>query len=201
MQRELELKVELSKSDVERLCGELPAGDLSVGPAETKKLRTVYFDTPKHDLHAAGISLRLRRQNGGWLQTVKADQHVVDGVSNPVELEASVAGEEPDLAKIADKKIKRVIRKAVQGIALHPVFETIIRRTTRKIKAQGSDIELAVDDGAVHAGQATPEFREAELELTAGSAKGLLLATEKLLDDHEWKLSTRSKAERGYRLV
>jgi hypothetical protein len=45
MQRELELKFELSKSDVERLSGELPVGDLSVGPAETKKLRTVYFDT------------------------------------------------------------------------------------------------------------------------------------------------------------
>jgi len=83
-----------------------------------KKLRTVYFDTPKHDLHAAGISLRLRHQNGGWLQTVK--EHVAEGVSNPVELEAPVADEEPDLAKIADKKIKRVIRKAVQGIALHP---------------------------------------------------------------------------------
>jgi len=45
---------------------------------------------------------------------------VAEGVSNPVELEAPVADEEPDLAKIADKKIKRVIRKAVQGIALHP---------------------------------------------------------------------------------
>ena len=142
MQRELELKVELSKSDVERLGGELPVGDLSVGPAKTKKLRTVYFDTPKHDLHAAGISLRLRCQNGCWLQTVKADQHVVYGVSNPVELEAPVAGEEPDLAKIADKKIKRVIQKAVQGTTLHPVFETIVRRTTRKIKAHGSEIEL-----------------------------------------------------------
>jgi triphosphatase len=201
MQRELELKVELSKSDVERLGGELPVGDLAVGPAETKKLRTVYFDTPKHDLHAAGISLRLRRQNGGWLQTVKADQHVVDGVSNPVELEAPVAGEQPDLAKIADKKIKRVIQKAVQGTTLHPVFETIVRRTTRKIKAQGSEIELAVDDGAVRAGQATRELREAELELKAGTAEGLLLAAEKLLGDHELKLSTRSKAERGYRLA
>jgi len=165
----------------------------------TKKLRTVYFDTPKHDLHAAGISLRLRHQNGGWLQTVK--EHVAEGVSNPVELEAPVADEEPDLAKIADKKIKRVIRKAVQGIALHPVFETIIRRTTRKIKAQGSDIELAVDDGAVRAGQTSRELREAELELTAGSAEGLLLAAEKLLGDHELKLSTRSKAERGYGLA
>jgi triphosphatase len=166
-----------------------------------RKLRTVYFDTPKHDLHAAGISLRLRCQNGGWLQTVKADQHVVDGVSNPIELEAPVAGEEPDLAKIADKKIKRVIQKAVQGTTLHPVFETIVRRTTRKIKAQGSEIELAVDDGAVRAGQGTRELRKAELELKAGSAEGLLLAAEKLLGDHELKLSTRSKAERGYRLA
>jgi triphosphatase len=201
MQRELELKVELSKSDAERLRGKLLVGDLSVGPAETKKLRTVYFDTPKHGLHAAGISLRLRRQNGGWLQTVKADQHVVEGVSNPVELEAPVAGEDPDLAKIADKKIKRVIQKAVQGTTLHPVFETIVRRTTRKIKAQGSEIELAVDDGALRAGQATRELREVELELKAGSAAGLLLAAEKLLGDHKLKFSTSSKAERGYRLV
>src|SRR5262245_46358778 len=33
MQRELELKVELSNSDVVRLAGELSVGDLSVGPA------------------------------------------------------------------------------------------------------------------------------------------------------------------------
>ena len=32
MRRELELKVELSKSDVERLRGELPAGELGIGP-------------------------------------------------------------------------------------------------------------------------------------------------------------------------
>jgi triphosphatase len=92
MPRELELKLELSKSDVQRLGSELPVGDPSVGPTATKKLRTVYFDTPKHDLHAAGISLRLRRQNGGWLQTVKADQHIADGVSNPVELERRQQG-------------------------------------------------------------------------------------------------------------
>jgi inorganic triphosphatase YgiF len=62
---------------------------------------------PKHDLHAAGISLRLRRQNGGWLQAVKADQHVADGVSNPIELEAPVAGE-PTSPRLS------IIQKAVQ---------------------------------------------------------------------------------------
>jgi CHAD domain len=43
--------------------------------------------------------------------------------------------------------------------------------------------------------------REAELELKAGDAEGLLLAAQKLLAGHELKLSTRSKAERGYRLA
>jgi triphosphatase len=201
MQRELELKVELSKSDVERLRGKLTGGEFAIGPPTRKKLRSVYFDTPEHDLHAAGISLRLRRHNGGWLQTVKAEQHVEDGVSNPIELEARVDREEPDLAKIADKKIKRAVQKAAKGTTLKPVFETTVQRTTRTIKAQGSEIELAVDAGEVRAGNAARQVREAELELKAGDAEGLLLAAEKLLAGHELKLSTRSKAERGYRLA
>jgi inorganic triphosphatase YgiF len=49
---ELELKVELSKSDVDRFA-EFAVGDLGIGTAATKELRTVYFDTPEHDLHAA----------------------------------------------------------------------------------------------------------------------------------------------------
>src|SRR5437899_8887264 len=118
---------------------ELPEGELGIGPPTRKKLRSIYFDTPEHDLHAAGISLRLRRHNGSWLQTVKADQHVEGGVSNPVELETPVDGEAPDLAKIADKKIKRAVKKAAKGTTLRPVFETVVQRTTRTIKAQGSE--------------------------------------------------------------
>jgi CYTH domain len=134
MRRDLELKLELSKSDVWRL-GELPVGDLSVGPAATRKLRTVYFATSKYDLHAAGISLRLRSQNGGWLQTVEADQHVADAVSNPVGLKASVAGEEPDLAKIANKKVKGVIQKAVQGTHCIPRLIEVQKQPDTRIDA------------------------------------------------------------------
>ena len=199
--QELELKVELDKSDVDRLAGEPAAGDLSIGPVATKELRTVYFDTPEHDLHAAGISLRLRRQDGGWRQTVKVDQHVEGGMSNPIELQALVEEERPDIRKISDKKVRRAVRKALFDTALHPVFETVVQRTTRSIKVQDSEIELAVDDGEVRAGNERQYLREADLELKAGSAEGLLLAAEKLLGGHEFKPSSRSKAERGYRLV
>jgi inorganic triphosphatase YgiF len=201
MPRELELKVELSPRAIERLARELPETDLTIGPASTKKLRTIYFDTPTHGLHEAGLSLRLRSQNGGWLQTVKADQHVAGGLSNPVELETLLTTDRPDIGKIADKKIKRSVEKALKGASLRPVFETVVERTTRKIKAQESEVELAVDAGEVRTPEARAELHEVELELKAGSAEGLLLAAETVLAGHELKLATRSKAERGYRLA
>lgn len=76
---------------------------------------------------------------------MKAGQHVVDGVSNPVELGAALNSEEPDISKISDKKIRRAVEKAIKGTAIHPIFETVVHRSTRKIKAKGGDIELAVD--------------------------------------------------------
>jgi triphosphatase len=201
MHRELELKLELSASELKQLADKLPEVDLTVGPVSSKTLRTIYFDTPEHDLHALGISLRLRKQNGNWLQTLKADQHVGDGVSNPVELEVELKTDRPDVDRIADKKLKRSVAKAIKGTSLQPVFETVVHRSTRKINVRGSEVELALDEGEVRTGQIRSELREAELELKAGSAEGLLLAAEKLLTGHELKLAKRSKAERGYRLA
>jgi len=199
--QELELKVELSKSDVDRLAGEIATGDLGLGPAATKELRTVYFDTPEHDLRAAGVSLRLCRQDGGWQQTVKIDLHVENGISNPIELQTFVEEEQPDIRKISDKKVRRAVQKVLSDTSLRPVFETVVQRTTRSIKVQDNEIEFAIDDGEVRAGNERQDLREAELELKAGSAEGLLLAAEKLFAGHELKLSSRSKAERGYRLA
>src|SRR5215831_3539372 len=186
---------------MDRLAGEIATGDLGLGPAATKELRTVYFDTPEHDLRAAGVSLRLRRQDGGWQQTVKVDQHVEGGISNPIELQTFVEEERPDITKVSNKKVRRTVQAAIAGTSLRPVFETVVQRTTRSIMVQNSEIELAVDDGEVRAGNKRQDLREAELELKAGCSVGVLVAAEKLLRGHELKLSSRSKAERGYRLV
>jgi triphosphatase len=201
MHRELELKLELSASELKHLADKLPEVDLMVGPVSSRMLRTIYFDTPEHDLHALGISLRLRKRNGSWLQTLKADQRVADGVSNPVELEVELEVDRPDIERIADKKIKRSVAKAIKGTSLQPVFETVVHRSTRKISVPGSEVELALDEGEVRSGEARAELREAELELKAGNAEGLLLAAEKLLSGHELKFARCSKAERGYRLA
>jgi CHAD domain-containing protein len=191
----LELKVDLSKSDVTRLGREL-GRDLAIGLPGSKSERSVYFDTPAHHLHAAGLSLWLKRQDGHWLQTIEADRHTAEGISSPVQLESTVETRAPDIAKIADKKIRRSVRKAVRGTSLDPVFETVVRRKSRKIKSRSSKPELAIDVGLA---EGEREASDAELELRARSAENLLLAAEKLLGDHEFKLSA-GKAERADRL-
>jgi inorganic triphosphatase YgiF len=202
MARELELKVELSHADAARLSGaQFPDDDLTIGAPATKKLRSVYFDTPDYDLHAAGLTLRLRREEGSWVQTVKAAQCLCGGLSNPIEVETRLEASEPDIGKIADEGLKRGVEEALMGKSLHPIFETRVRRTTRNIKTRSSVVELAVDEGEVVAASKGAELREVELELKSGSAEGLLLAAEKLFGDRELKLSTRSKAERGYLLA
>ena len=45
MQRELELKIELSPSNIARLEGGLSAADLVIGPATHKKLRSFFQAT------------------------------------------------------------------------------------------------------------------------------------------------------------
>jgi len=131
--QELELKVDLSKSDVDRLAAEFAGGDLGIGPATTEELKTVYFDTPKHDLHAAGISFRLRRQDGGWLQTVKVE----DRISNPIELQSFVEEERPNIGKIADKKVRRAVQKAVTGTSLRSV-SSVPPATSRSTTARSN---------------------------------------------------------------
>src|SRR5215468_6405248 len=116
-------------------------------------------------------------------------------------LRTFVEDERSNIRKISDKSVRRAVQKALSDTSLRPVFETVVQRTTRSIKVQDSEIELAIDEGEVRAGEERQDLREAELELKAGSAEGLLLAAEKLLAGHELKLSSRSKAERGYRLA
>jgi inorganic triphosphatase YgiF len=89
----------------------------------------------------------------------------------------------------------------VKGNSLHPAFETVLKRTIRKINTQSSAMESAAVEGAVRAGEGSSELGAAELELKAGRAEDLLLALEKLLGGHELKLAGHSKDERGYRMA
>jgi triphosphatase len=203
MQHETELKISLSKEELlelEALLSELrPAVGL---PLKKQNVLTIYFDTPGLNLRSAGISLRLRRESRGWLQTVKLKQDVGSGLSNPIEIETRVKGRRPDLDAIAEKEVRSAIEQEIEtGGPLQAVFETVVERTTRKLRLPNGVVEIAIDQGEVRAGPKRKAITEIELELKSGRAEAILQAADKLLPGRAVEFSTRSKAERGYRLI
>jgi inorganic triphosphatase YgiF len=199
--RELELKLELTREELQRVGAHPALGPLGAGEPVTRNLRSIYFDTPDHRLRAQGISFRLRSDGDTWLQTVKAGTGLNNGVSSPIEIEAPLERPEPDLEVIANRKIRRKVERAVEKSILEPVFETAVKRTTRQLQSSDGEVELALDEGVVRAGDAEDALCEAELELKSGSPACLLAAATQLFAAQPIRLAEKSKAERGYSLV
>jgi triphosphatase len=199
--KELELKLELTPQELQRVGAHPALVDLTVGKPVTRTLRSIYFDTPDHRLRAQGISLRLRAIGDRWVQTIKSGQALENGVSTAGEEETEVGQPEPDLGAIGDGRVRRTIQKAVRASTLEAQFETIVTRTTRKLHSDKGDLELALDEGVVRAGQSEHTLCEAELELKAGSPECLLETAAALFASEPIRLAEASKAERGYNLV
>lgn len=199
--RELELKLELTPQELQRVGAHPALGDLTVGKPVTRVLRSIYFDTPDHRLRAQGISLRLRSIGDTWVQTVKSSRHVKNGVADGEEVETALGGPQPDVEAIDDGRVRRTVARAVKASALEPQFETVVTRTTRKLHSDKGALELALDDGVVRAGALESKLCEAELELKAGSPECLLETAAALFSSEPIRLSEASKAERGYNLL
>jgi inorganic triphosphatase YgiF len=199
--RELELKLELTREEMQRVRGHPALGNLAVGEPVTRTLRSIYFDTPDYRLRALGISFRLRSDGDSWQQTVKSATAVANGASKPIEAEGAVERPEPDLQVIGNRRIRRKVEKAVSRSILEPVFETVVQRTTRQLHSAEGDLELALDEGVVRAGSAENSLCEAELELKSGSPACLLQTAAQLFATAPVRLAKGSRTERGYSLA
>jgi inorganic triphosphatase YgiF len=144
----------------------------------------------------------VRRVGRRWVQTVKADTEVRAGISNPVEIEGEVGGIKPELSSVPDRAVRKQIKKALDGSALVPVFETVVRRTTRRLRVgEQGEVELALDHGVVRSPAGSSEIREAELELKSGTAGSLLTVAEALLADEPLRVAQKSKAKKARRFL
>src|SRR6516225_11301961 len=159
---ELELKLELTPPEMQRIGADPALQALTVGKPETCLLRSLYFDTPDHQLRTQGISFRLRSSGGrSWVQTIKTTNGASEGVFDRRELETTLATPEPDLGAIGDRRLRRKIAQVSRTSSLEPLFETIVRRTTRKLRLERADLELALDEGVIRAGKDEGELCEA----------------------------------------
>jgi len=165
----------------------------------TRKLHSVYFDTPDFALMRRGIALRLRRVGYHWVQTMKAEARAVGAMSSRPEWETSVAGgADPDFAVLPREALD--LLKGIDLKRVVPAFVTAFQRTAWHIEQGENTAELALDIGEIQAGEARQAICEIEIELKAGEPGVLFDLATQLLSAAGLFVEARSKAERGYAL-
>lgn len=199
--QEIELKFQIPR---EREAGVRHA--MASPSSRTQRLQARYFDTPDRRLAAAGLALRLRQEDGHWVQTVKARG---DGMMQRGEDEVRVPADHGppalDLARHVGTPAAAALRAALQGgaeAALVEVFATDIQRTRREVRiAGGGLVEIALDEGEVRAADRAAPVLELEFELLRGPPSALAALAARWVARHHLWLDVRSKAERGARLA
>lgn len=199
---ETELKLLLAPEDLSRLRRDPQVKALQQGRASTRRVHSVYYDTPERSLLRAGLALRLRSDGGRWLQTLKTEGQAAAGLHVREEWEWPLPGQALDFALLATTPEAKLFRSPKLRAALRPAFATDFERTSLRLAfADGSSAELCLDSGTIRAGRRAAAISEIELELIAGSPARLFEFARQLVERVPLRLGGASKAERGYALA
>lgn len=199
--REVELKLEVAPGDLPALKRHRLLHALTQGRASTRQLRSVYFDTPEGDLARNQLGLRLRTSGTRWVQTLKTRGDGAGGLFVREEWETPVAGDRPDLGRIADPVLREKLQGEIAGRSLEPLFETDVRRTRRVLREEGNELLCELDVGELRCAAGRLPICELELELREGDPGYLYQLALELLADVSLRPALESKAERGHALL
>jgi len=184
---EIELKFLCEPADLAAVLAAAPAGETS-----EKTLVSTYYDTPQGDLRRARISLRVREGGDKAVQTLKRG----DGFARE---EHEQALERPQLALEAPA-LKDALPTAKRK-ALRPIFTVRVVRRQRVVSHEGAEIELALDEGEVQAGERARRISEVELELKSGDCRAMFDLARRLSKTAPLYLSFDGKASQGQGLL
>jgi inorganic triphosphatase YgiF len=172
--------------------------------AAQERLQAAYFDTAERDLARAGFALRLRREGEVWVQTLKGA--APDGMTR-LEHNVPLGADTPalDVARHADHPAGQALQELLATLpegALQALFRTDITRLTRPLRTRYGLVELALDHGALLAGEGdtlrSAAVAELEIELKSGQARAVLeVARQWAVERFGLSLELRTKALRG----
>ena len=165
-----------------------------------RAINSLYFDTESGDLLRRGVTLRVRRMNCRLILGVKKEAPPDGWFFERAEAEITSPSAEPDLS-LFDKDIARELEDIVGDNKLAPRFGSDVRRTLRMVTFRSAEIEVALDDGFLFAGDRREPTHEIELELKTGEPAALFEFGLALLDALPLKLGVLSKARRGALLL
>ncbi len=200
---EIELKLTMDEKDVARVGRATAVRARSVTPRpRARRLVSTYFDTADQRLRGAGVAVRIRRVGRLRYLTVKAGQSGMGGMLIRREWEGRVSSETPDLSVVTDLELRRAVEIAAAGAPLAPVFTTTMSRTSRALDlGEGTTATLDMDRGTVATADAVEKVCEAEVELREGDPARLFAFAREFAADIPVRISTETKAARGFRLL
>lgn len=176
---------------------------LKTGRATHRELYSAYYDTPDERLRQARAALRIRRDGGAWVQTLKTAGIVVAGLHQRQEFDWPIGRPilvRERLAELCDSR-GGVLPADFPLARLRQAFVTRFLRTAYDITLpDGSVAEVAIDSGQIEARGRTAPVSEIEIELKRGEPAALYALALELARDLPVRVGVTSKAERGYML-
>jgi triphosphatase len=167
-------------------------------------LTNIYFETADNRLRQHDMGLRIRGYDGRYEMTIKTGGKVVGGLHQRPEYNVDIDSDKLDLARFPTDIWPEGWDIAELQTALTPLFRTDFTREKWVITYGESEIELALDQGAIsstHAGELSEPLSEIELELKQGNQADLLALAAELAPIGGLRQSNLSKAARGYHLA
>lgn len=162
-------------------------------PATQKiHLAARYFDTAQRSLAHQGAALRLRLENGQWVQTLK--MRGGDAFSN-VEYNHLRNEATLDLSVYKDTAAATLFSQLSAPLQMR--YQTDVNRTIALISTAQADIEVALDIGVIKAKEHSLSISEVEFELKKGDMAEVFITALAWLQQFNLLLELRSKAERG----
>ncbi|MDA0149721.1 CYTH and CHAD domain-containing protein [Vibrio sp. LaRot3] len=200
METEIELKFFVSPDFSETLRNKI--SETKVLQHSCRELGNTYFDTSDNWLRQHDIGLRIRRFDDVFVQTVKTAGRVVAGLHQRPEYNAEHNSNDPDLTLHPQDIWPNGKDVATLQSELFPLFSTNFTREQWLLgMPDGSQIEVAFDQGEVISGDLRDDICEVELELKSGQTDALFTLARMLSDNGGMRLGNLSKAARGYRLA
>ncbi|QIR25940.1 inorganic triphosphatase [Kluyvera genomosp. 3] len=199
MAQEIELKFIVDGAGVETLRNHLHT--LNAEHTPPGQLLNIYYETADNWLRRHDMGLRIRGDNGRYEMTMKIAGRTVGGLHQRPEYNIDISTPELALDKLPAEVWPN--GEMPQGLAeqVNPLFSTDFYREKWVVKHGKSQIEIALDQGEVKAGEHQEAICELELELLSGETADVLALAKQLAETGLLRQGSLSKAARGYHLA
>lgn len=201
MNEEIELKLAVAPEHVERFKRHPILRGVGQKRQSAKRLVSVYYDTPAFTLMRKAVALRVRKIGSARIQTIKREAAAGEQRIARREWERRIDGDQPDLSRLDDPELRRLIVPHAGRGKLKPVFVTDVTRQVWPLRVGASEIQCALDVGEIMADGRREPVCEVELELKSGEPAKLFELARQLNAAVPLRLEPASKAARGYNLA